>query len=518
MVTLGRAYRLKQLRGWLGKRLVVPTGYQGVVLFSDGRVRILPPGKHTVLNPWQRLGGKGVGLRVAIVNAGEVSETLDAPHLLSGDGTLIDAAILTTLKISDPALLVQAPVWSEDDSLTLSVNREEIRNALLPLVSEYAAEDLFGTLPTTHVLDGVYAQLTPLLKQKGIMLLQVDLLTFYPSSKRVEIARQVQELESRLDDAKAQEQLAGLETQAQLQGFIQETQPGLRGMGIVTKPAAAGAQTRTLWQRFCQLFRPKTPQPMRLLSALFGGKRDKSGKPLGVSNLPRFWWLGNLLLIAFAVVLAYVLSQIFVKLTDGTNWFDQLEILIPIWGFALAVTLENVRRILQIQEAHMEANWSRPGGGSLNNIARNDRERADALVRQQCAQEIQHINEILEDLQTRIYRGGQGDSDQALRLRNLRRKVDDLKARVLDTQYGRPPYMTDLRVTWRMLQTLLDYDEDLLLHVQALGEKAGKLQQKAGTPQWNANLPDELERELDAFMLRFAGREHVMLISDAQEN
>jgi len=517
IVTLGRAYRLKQLRGWLGKRLEVPTGYQGVVLFSDGTVRILPPGKHTVLTPWQRLSGKGVGTRVAIINAGEVSETLDAPHLLSGDGMLIDAAIITTLKISEPALLLQTPVWSEDDSLSLSVSREDIRTALQPLVGEYAAEDLFGTLPTTHLLDDIYARLTPMLRKSGVKLQQVDLLTFSPSAQRIEIARKAQELESRLG-VETQTQNAAQESPAQLQSLVQEMQSGHTRVGIAANPATTGSKPGALLQQIKKIFQPKPPQPMRLLTALFGGKRDKDGKPLATQNLPRFWWLGNMLIVAFAVVVAYVLTQLALKLTDGANWVNQLDVLIPIWGFALAVILENVRRMLQIQEAHMEASWARPGGGSLNNIARNDRERADALVRQQCAQEMQRINEILEDLQARVYKGGQGDADQALQLRNLRRKVDDLKTKVLNTQYGQPPYMTDLRVTWRMLQTLLDYDEDLLLNIQALGEKAAKLQQLSGTNQWSASLPDQLERDLDAFMLRFSGREHVMLIGNAQDD
>ncbi len=517
MVTLGQAYRIKQLRGWLGKRLDVPAGYQGVVLFNDGTVRVLPSGKQIVLNAWQRLTGKGVGLRVAIVNTGEISETLDAPHLLSGDDTLVDAAILTTLKVSEPALLLQTPIWNEDDSLSLSVSREDIRTVLQPLIGEYAAEDLFGTLPTTHLLDDISLRLTPLLKRNGVKLQQVDLLTFSPSAQRIEIARKAQELESRLG-GEAQQQNGTLESPAQIQGLVQEMQTGQTRFGIAANPAATGSKPGTLLQKIKKMLQPKPPQPMRLLTALFGGKRDKNGKPAAMQNLPRFWWLGNVLIIAFAVVVAYVLTQLAMKLTDGANWVNQLDVLIPNWGFALAVILENVRRMLQIQEAHMEASWSRPGGGSLNTIARNDRERADALVRQQCAQEMQHINEILEDLQARVYKGGQGDTDQALALRNLRRKVDSLRTKVLDTEYGKPPYMTDLRVTWRMLQTLLDYDEDLLIYLQALGEKAGKLQQKAGTTQWNASLPDELERDLDAFMLRFAGREHVMLISDSQDD
>ena len=61
-IPIAKVFSPHELHGWLKKSVTIPMGKTGLVLYRGGRQRLLPAGKHLVLNPFTRLRGDGIGM------------------------------------------------------------------------------------------------------------------------------------------------------------------------------------------------------------------------------------------------------------------------------------------------------------------------------------------------------------------------------------------------------------------------------------------------------------------------
>jgi hypothetical protein len=204
----------------------------------------------------------------------------------------------------------------------------------------------------------------------------------------------------------------------------------------------------------------------------------------------------------FVVIIGLVIIRGAVWITQRP-WTDLLELLVGVAAFVIIALLESGKALFEKYEENNLAEWTGTGVTRLDELVGKDRPAADRLVRQQVSRELEHIREILTDTRSRIYRTGQ--EDFAVKIRKLESKVQTSRDKGLKADFGQPPYVSPtLNISRKAWDTMLDYDEDLLLHAAALTQAAASLQQKI--PTLTPTDLETLEAKLDAFMAAFAAR------------
>ena len=154
--SFGRRFRLSQLPGAGRKFLEVPTGYQGVARAAGAAAQVYPPGRHQVLTLGQRISGRGVGFECAVLSAQPEALFLRTSRLLSQDDALLDASLLVSVQVADPARLLEQPA-RENGLIPAPVpSEEELQKALFPLFRRRLAEDLLSGLPTRVLADELF--------------------------------------------------------------------------------------------------------------------------------------------------------------------------------------------------------------------------------------------------------------------------------------------------------------------------------------------------------------------------
>jgi len=522
---LGRAFRLKEIPGWLNKYLDVPPGRRGVAIDAAGRARTFLPGRHRLLSFWERVRGRGVGLLAGYVPAEPFATRLEAPYLLSGDGELIDASLILAAEVSDAARFFTEQVVPRGElrMASLDLSEADSQATLGALARQYAAEDLIHGLPTSRLAGEAQARLEPFLHSQGLRLSAVQFLTFWHSDDRAAVAEKVQALQERLQEVELQAKMAKVENETQLTEFIQQMAPGLveeAGLRPVAEavgepPPAEGKGVRpSLGERFRTLLSTETSKEpgrqRRAWESLFhrGGKPAEAVPAVKTRRPPRYWYLGRVLWMVFVLGLGLGLTRLVNWLAQAASWGGRLEILLAIWAFVVVALLESLKVLFERREELSETTYPLPGFTYIDDLVRDDRPRADRLVREQSSQELLHVRDILNELRGRVYRAG--DADSALRIKELERKFEGRAAEVQRVDFGRPVYVTDLQISRRAWDDLLDYDEDLLLFANALNDKASAIQQRYTSGELSMDLLTSLESELDAFAHRFAGRERAI--------
>ena len=511
---LARAFRLKELPGWIGKSLEVPPGRLGVVLAADGKGRTLPPGRHRLLTAWQRLRGRGVGLAAGYVPAGEFTLPLKAPYLISGDGEMLDLRLVGELEITDPlryfteAVIPQGQVWATE----VDLSDETSQAALNAVTTRYTADDLIHDRPPRLAAE-LLAKITPLLNARGMGIRSIPLKTFSSPADRAVIAEKVQSVnEKRLQDPALEEKMKDIEDQAQLEDFARQLDPELGkfvsfqldreslGKGVTTLKARIGSALRA-WLTV----ETKKGEGRRRwrLEGLIRQKQEEAKLPARrkIRRPPAYWWLPRTAWMIFVILSGLALTGLVNWIARAASWDNRLEVLLVIWGFMIGVILESIKVLYEKRESIEEATWMLPGYQRLDDLVGNDRRWADELVREQCQKELKHVRETLQDIRSREYE--RGKTGMALKLRNeVERNAEKCAEKVGRQDYGCPPYVTDLHVNRRAWLQMLDIDEDLLLYANALSDKAHLLQQKSHAGE----LTDEMVAEMDAEILKFCNR------------
>lgn len=508
---IGQTYRLKDLKGWLTKHLEVPQGHQGIVIDAEGGAQTYPPGIHKVITGSRRMTGKGAGFRAGVIASSPLALVADTSHLLSGDGQLLDVSLGLVLEVADPVLAFKSAQVAEDGSLLAETDRESLWRVLQPMLRQYTAQDLAVNLPGDRLLAEILPRMDGLTAGSGLRTQAIRWLAVTPADERVKIAEKLQQLEEKLKDVELEKRLAEAESEAELRSYLGEVQPGLDQVGVRVTSAgpAQGEKPFNRWRAGLRGAAQKGKErPAHILKQLFKKKPDETTSPSRVERprIPRRWWwniaMTMLLFLAIGMALTYLVKI----LTEGAPRASQLEILLAIWTVVVAIELDAAKRLYEKREALAEALWMHPDKSHLDILARNNRQQADTLVRKQASTVFQSIQDKFEDSQSRVFAGGQGDTNLAMKVRDLRRKIADLQGKIQDRAFGVPAYMTDLNVTWPAWLSMLDYDEDLLLQVNALDEEAFQLQEKVAVKGLTPEMLDEFEQDMDHYIHRFAAR------------
>lgn len=229
-VPLACAYHLKELRGLIGKSMEVPGARLGVVIYPGGKVGTFPPGKHRILTAFQRLRGLGVGLRAGYIPSGELSARVILEYLLSGDGELLDGRLICTVSIEDPGrffnelVVPQGEIWAGE----IDLDPQLVKDALGAITTQYAAADVVRGSLDGRLIGAAQSSLDAGLKNQGMKLKEILLLTLSRADHRALIEEKSQALRERLQEVEIQKKMSEIENQAQLNDFIQQLEPELK--------------------------------------------------------------------------------------------------------------------------------------------------------------------------------------------------------------------------------------------------------------------------------------------------
>jgi len=130
---------------------------------------------------------------------------------------------------------------------------------------------------------------------------------------------------------------------------------------------------------------------------------------------------------------------------------------------------------------------------------------------------LHNTQDMLNNLRSRAYKNGA--EELALQIRSLEKKFHRTREEVMNPNIGVPPYVTDLKVSRRMWDDLLDYDEQLLVRASALSEDVQALQQEyARGAEITSEKLNQLEGRLDAFLHQFKNRNQALRAPDEQKD
>jgi len=221
--------------------------------------------------------------------------------------------------------------------------------------------------------------------------------------------------------------------------------------------------------------------------------------------------------MGFVLVAAYGLTRLVNWIAGAAESGARWEFYLTIWGFAAIVIFESLRTLFQRREELEEVHWAEPGTTFVDDLVGQDRVQADGLIRNQCESDLRNAQDMLNDLRSRVYQSGA--EDLALRMKVMEKKFQESRKLVMDINVGVPPYVTDLKVSRRMWDDLLDYDEQLLVRSSAMSDDVQLLQQEfAQGAEITPEILDQLEGRLDAILHQFKNRNQALRAPDEQKD
>jgi hypothetical protein len=515
-IPAGKVFRLKELPGWLGKDLVVPPGRQGVTVRQDGPSRTYPPGKHRILSAWGRLLGQGAGLLAGYIPAEPFRAVILVPYLFSGDQVLLDTSVSALVSVCDAGryLVEQVAPAGEMAHAVVDLSGPDVKMGIASLVRRYSAADLVQGLPTRLIANEIQSRLQEALQGQGLLVYELQVISFWRSDERVLAAEKIQAMEERLHGLEMQQSMASAETQAQYDDFIHQLQPGLGeiiGVRPVAPSATAGrpvSETLKSWVRPGQS--AQAPRPHWALQDLFGRKDSAETTAAGatlaapkVRRPPRRWWMPGMLYILGLGVIAALLTWLVQQVGRQASPNVTIPFITSLWMAVIPLALNEFKKMHEKREEYALATWALPGATRLDILVKNDRAHADRLVREQCRAELHTCSEMLADMVTRIYKSGQ--TELAIQVRDLKEKFLRGEGQVAGGSFGAPAYLEDVHLSDQAWERMLDYDEDLLQRAGTLSHTVNVAQLGLSDASKALNLPG-LEQNLDAFLYRFSGR------------
>ncbi|MGC1379332.1 MAG: SPFH domain-containing protein [Anaerolineales bacterium] len=520
---LAQIFSLKDLPGRIGKSIQVPPGRLGIAIYPDGKTRTFQPGERQLLSILERLRGKGVGLQCGYIPAQPPPACLRLEYLLSGDGELLDALLVCTVEISDPARFFHEIVVPRgglpDATLELDAQSAQLTHeALGALTAQYTAGDLVSGRLDARLLPQITASLETQLSGQGLALKGIRLLTISRSENRAIVAEKAQALRERLQDVDLQRKLAEIETQSQLDEFMQQVAPEMKDVARASVPESAAAPKGGVAAALRSWLASAGGQAQRIRSKfeeLLRRKQQEKGFTLTIPKVPartRPIWEEPIWGIIFTLLLAILITAITPILP---NWLNKIDILIATWGAAIPILIEKSFELLTLREEFEEENWAKRGHQYLDNLTGNDRPWADQVVREQCVRELRHIQQIVSEIRSSEYQ--RGNQDFALTIKQtLERNLGDWLDKLQRDDYAKAPYVTDLNISNHAWKQMLDKDEDLILHINALSEWAGRLQQESLLAQLKPEDAAKLNAEISRFGNLFFQRGRAMQAPDVE--
>jgi len=518
---LAQRFTLQELPGRLHKYLRVPPGKIGVQLDAQGRTYLFEPGNWRVATFWQRLWGKGQDSVFGVLPATPFLATIRLQNLLSGDAVLMEALILLTVKVQDPPAFFQQVVLPQQvlPASPIDLSQTPFSEAVAQITRQYSADDLSGA----HLQERLSFQAPTLLEAAlaalGLQSEGWQVISFWRSDERLTIAQKALQLEEREKELELERQMMGLENQAKLEDFARQLQ-SVSGMGVAVLGEAPAEQKatvrsdvpslRSFLQEWLKGLKESQTQgaPWRFFNLLRKKEKEIAPEPLDHRQV-RGWMIGRGVWMVFLILVALTLSGVVIWLSGDRNSQGRTELLVVIWAPTLGLLMESLIAIMRKREEIAAAFWTKAGITRLDELSGKDRHKMDELVRRQCSQDLKNACSLLQEARSTVYR--QGNTDLALKIKDLERKIEAAQEEVLNPSTSSPPYLHEGRFSASQWQKLLDDEENLLVLSAVLAETVYRFQQQALRKQGDlaASLLD-LEESLNAFKHAFSARSQAL--------
>lgn len=477
--TIARLAAVSQLPGYLRKRLKVPTGMHAVVAGSGNQALIhLAAGDHALGSLWQWYTGEASKMTYALL-PGEPFLLLVTTRHLSGDEQVVDVQSSLRLQISQPAAFFTHFLAGKGQVTLLDLQTAVsgwLQSVLATAVADYAAADLNLPPVPGSLAQRIYQQ-ADWLAQRGLALRGLSLPTALPAESVVALAEKQAALAERLRQVNQEEQMARLAETAELQAFARQLEadyelPGLADL-LTVGEGEEGKTAVAPPQQLNAIADQIAPSRLAGQVARFRQRQAESQTETGATIIPSepVW-------LRLMTPLRYVLSLVTLTLVfysfatmdqRSPNYLqEQLKILLSAGTLLLGVVYslwQEARTRSQLLEQQVM--------GSLPLLSRHDRQMADRLLRQQVLQELQGLQHKLQEARQLLFKAGQKEGVSALR--DLQTFAARLQRELPQADLARAPYLTAAFVSPRELAAMLNYDEDLLRHLNKVHDETQTL-------------------------------------------
>jgi hypothetical protein len=499
---LAKTLPVSELDGRLNKYLDVPHDRLGLSYSASGEIKYFSSGRHKVSSFSERILNSDQDVIYGIVPTEQFSVQLEAPLLTSRDGGLVDLHMICRVKINTPEKFFAQEVLPQENIYDepLMMDEVETRDALNPFVSQHDWIDLVHGYSIDRLIELMFPFLPKFLESHGMELVSVDIIGFQRSEqqeshnhKNWSLNDQIETLDS-VKENQSEDNIFDKIKNKLPDGF-RIKDPGNKDLLEQINNIDPDLKLQNQSKR------------RGLLGRLLGQKNPEEAIPH--KRLPRFWWFGRTLWILSLLSIGALLTVVALKLRENIDGFDLWNfILFGVWGVNLPLVFNSVTKLIEKREKLSEERWMAPGSVYLDDLVRNNRQKADQVVRQHCSEELSKTVKVLHDIRSRAFK--QNKTEEALCLRNLERKIDDASRDLNSEQFGKAPYLKELYIPNQAWHRMLDYDEYLMLYSNALCDISGKIQADYVDHGINTNTLDELERQVDLFITKFAARSRAL--------
>lgn len=506
---LAKAYQLKDLKGWISKKLIVPPGCTGIALFRDGKTDRFSPGENRVITDLDRFLGKGAGFWAGYIPGDKFSTAISVSNLISGDNKLIDLNLLCEVAVEDEKRFFIETVipQGEISNQPLVLDLPDLFYALASMVRNYTADDLTGGLINSEISEKAQSLLCKMLPIKGIKFESIILMSLWNQEDRLAIEEQVFLLNQKLQDLELEKRLAQAENKEDFIKILNENgvkMPKTAGFfqfndsekSEIIKDWAEGMTSRR-----------QPGHNFRLRSLLIKNEMDHAKHTR--APILKNWWVPRVIWIIFVVLAAIGATYYLKRASLQYEWLNRSEFFVTIWMFVLAAIIESVTKLFKQWENFFSDVPKPPNLLGLDDIKFKDYETIDSIIRDQSHLELTRQWEILNELRGKVYRAG--DEDTALDMKQLELKLEGFLPKLKDQKVGKPVYLLDdIKLTKSSWSFLMDQEEVLLVKAALLTQSAQAIQADAlGSKPIAENLGN-YEAELDIFISDFIGRTRIL--------
>jgi hypothetical protein len=511
---LAAAYPIQALKGWLSKHVDVPPGRQGIALFRSGKYELFSSGENRVITDLDRYKGLGAGFWAGYLPKEPFKATLTITNLLSGDDVLLDLSLLCTLEVHDPVRFFTEVVITrrEIPAGSFVIGEAELFTAFANLVRKYAAQDLVDGNLDRDLVQKAFLVINPSLQDQGLSLETIDLVTCWRQEDRLAIEQHIFQLEQKMTDLQFEKKLAEAEDQNELNAFLEANGVDLPTPMRVVKSAQGEGQENAgnIYKTWVgtQTEGQKPGRNFRLKSLLIKQTLDDANRKKRSAYKPR-WWLPRTVWIIVVLAAAIGLTIFLNHASKTLEWAGRSEFYIAIWLFALGALLESAKALFKEWEKLFATDIDTVDMIGLDQLRIKDRQVIDRIVREQCQLELGIQRETLNELRSRVFHAG--ETDLALKMRQIEQKIEDFIAKTKDDNFGAAPYLrSDIRISEKTWLTFMDSEEILLIQAALLTENVHSLQVMFAHSQLNLDPVLEFEVDLDAFVKSFSVRGRIL--------
>ena len=479
---IARAFSLDELPGWLGKRLDVPQGKQGIIIDASGRMDLVQQGKPKAITPLARINGKGIGLMAGYIPADEFQISVSLTNLLSGDDALLDADILFSAKVNNPRVFFTKLVVPQRELHVLPVLEGNALHKMVEKVTQlYEREDALRHVPTHQLTSDTRSVLGNVFSLYGLQLVDIPMLLLRRSEDRLLVDEKLAELETALAGKQDDE-----DAHRHIEAAANQLLPGSISLRSGEKHALTDVVSGL---RRVRLMKGRLGQHW-VLKALRNPSADeldaKTNRALKRWRKLKIIWMSLLLL--FGIGLTYLIIKL------GFNMRSEAVIgfLLGTWGLLISLVVTAMKQLVQKQELIIFGAKSWKDLENARIVSKNDRTEVDRLVRQQCSQELRNALDVLNASRAELFRSGK--KDLALKIKDLEKKIENASSDMLSSDHGTPFYLSDISISELDWKRTLDDEEELIAYSIKLGDMAENL--RLDLSQASTDYIEEIGRQL----------------------